>query len=290
MSSYYDRRYEITLDDEVFIEQRGGRQFKIVFEILIDFGGYTSYADIAIYNLKKDTSNKVIKKGLAIGMKAGYVDNIDFIFAGTIKNVTRERNGVDTITRIIAKGGSQPTSTNMETTLGKNTKIVPVLTQISKALGYSIEINEADFDDIPPFIRGVTLNGDPRVLLDNYARTHSFSWVTEKNNIVIVRNGKHRLGQPVEINQFNGMEGIPEISEIGADVTVRLNPKIKIGGQINITSEYRTFNFSNVYYQDIPELAGTGTYNVYKIQHSGDSWAAAWATKITGLRDGESLA
>ena len=71
MTDFYNRRWEITLDDQVFIEATDGQQFKMDFTVIIDFGGFISYADIAIYNLSQDTKTKVLKKGAKIGLKAG---------------------------------------------------------------------------------------------------------------------------------------------------------------------------------------------------------------------------
>ena len=63
MSSYNKRRWSVTIDDVPFIDETEGRQFKCVFEILHDFGGYTSYADIAFYNLSTDTASKAFTRG-----------------------------------------------------------------------------------------------------------------------------------------------------------------------------------------------------------------------------------
>ena len=80
------------------------------------------------------------------------------------------------------------------------------------------------------------------------------------------------------------MEGIPEITEQGCDVSLRLSPKVKIGGRIDIQSELRTFNFSNLYFQDIPENAGKGIYRVFRLTHVGNTKGDDWTTKVTAFR------
>ena len=284
MSEFFGRRFELLLDDKIFIKETGGQQFRIVFNILVDFGGFTSYADIAIYNLSNDSALRAIKKGRKIGFRAGYESTIDFIFSGHISNVLRERDGPNTITRIIAKGGTQPTSQIINKTFGRNTPVTDIIRSCVTALGYQIEINEDDFASVPRYIKGYSPANDPRQCLDTLARAHKFSYTTEKDRIVVVGNDSFRGGKPLNISQFNGMEGIPEITEVGADVTIRLNPKVRIGGRIDIQSELVTFNFSNLYFQDIPKAAGAGIYRVFKLQHSGDSWGDTWSTDITGFR------
>ena len=46
-------------------------------------------------------------------------------------------------------------------------------------------------------------------------------------------------------------DSIPEITEIGVDVTVRLNPSLKMGHRIQLDSERVSFAFNNLYFQDI---------------------------------------
>lgn len=284
MTDFYDRRWELLINDDVFIEATDGQQFKVVFNVIIDFGGYVSYADIAIYNLAQDTIAKAFKRGSSVGLRAGYVDTIDFIFKGRITNILKERIGPDVITRIIARGGSQPNDKTINSTLGKNATVVDAIRQCVASMGYPLVIEPSDFATAQPFARGYTLTGDPRVHMDKLAETFSFSYVLENDRIIVVADGKFRKGSPLVIDQFNGMEGIPEITENGADVTLRLSPKVRIGGRIDIQSNLVTFNFSNLYYQNIPESAGKGIYRVYRLNHSGDSWGDAWSTRITGFR------
>lgn len=284
MSKFYDRRWEVLINDETFISEMAGRQFKMTFNIIVDFGGYVSYADISIYNLSQDTIGRVFKRGASVGLRAGYMDSIDYIFKGRINNILRERIGPDTITRIIARGGTQPATQQVNTTLGKNAVITDIIKQCSDAMGYPLVIKTGDFTSINPYPRGYSLNGDPRQCLDKLAQTHKFSYVIENDRIVVVGENSYRDGSPYVVRQEDGMDGIPEITENGADVTVRLSPKIRIGGRIDIRSQLATFNFSNLYFNQIPESAGKGIYRVFRLVHSGDSWGDDWTTRVTGFR------
>lgn len=285
MSSYNNRQWSITLDGEPFIDATDGRQFKCVFEVLHDFGGYTSYADIALYNLSADTVNKAFGRGTVLSMRAGYADSIDAIFTGTIQNVLRERQGPTTITRLICRGSKLTNDqTQVNETLGKDAKVTDIIKACVTEMGYPIVIDDAQFADVDPYPYGYTLAGDPRVYLDNLAKTHRFDYVIENERMIVVRDGYARQGDIHVVSQFTGMEGIPEITENGVDVVTRLNPKIKIGGRYRIESDLATFNFSNLYFVDIPESAGVGEYKIFRVTHSGDTWGDAWSTKIVGIR------
>ena len=285
MTSYTKRRWEVVIDDQQFIAPTDGRQFKIVFEILHDFGGFVSYCDLSIYNLSADTANKAFKRGSKIAFRAGYAETIDSIFIGTIKNVLRERRGPDTITRLICRGGRlTDENKQINETLGAGARVTDIIRACIKALDYPSVLEDSQFSDIDPYPRGYVLNGDPRVYLDKLAKTHGFSYIVENERVIVVRDGSFRQGSVHIVSQFTGMEGIPEITEVGADVVIRLNPRIRIGGRFAIESELATFNFSNLFFQNIPESAGQGEYRIFKLAHSGDSWGDAWSTKITGFR------
>ncbi|AFC22736.1 hypothetical protein VchM-138_0057 [Vibrio phage vB_VchM-138] len=284
MSKFYDRRWELLLNDVTFISETAGRQFKMTFNVIVDFGGYVSYADIAIYNLSQDTIGKLFKRNTSVGLRAGYVESIDYIFKGRINNILRERVGPDTITRIIAIGGTQPATQQVNATLGVNSTIVDIIRQCATAMGYPLVIKSGDFSGINPYPRGYSLNGDPRGYLDKLAQAHEFSYVIENDRIVVVGKDSFRDGAPYEVNERNGMQGIPEITENGADVSLRLSPRVRIGGRIDIQSNLATFNFSNLYFNQIPETVGKGIYRVFRLNHTGDTWGDEWTTRVTGFR------
>lgn len=277
------RVFEVSVDDNVLIETSIGRQFRIVFDITIDFGGSVSYADISIYNITNDTAQKAFKKGSQIGLRAGYVDNIDFIFKGEIINIFRERDGASIITRIIARSRVN-TTTNINQTLGKNTTITSIIKACADVMGYPLVIKNDDFADAQNYPRGYTLNGDPRVYLDELSKTFKFDYVIENGRIIVTANDKVRDGDVFNVSRYTGMEGIPIVTEIGVDVNVRLNPKINIGGRFEVESEFASFNFSNIYFQDVPSQAGKGIYKVQRLGHSGDSWGDTWTSSITGFK------
>lgn len=285
MSSYTKRQWELSVNDEVLIAATNGRQFKCTFEILHDFGGSTSYADIAIYNLKAETANKANLKGKPISFKAGYEDSIDNIFTGTIKNVLYERQGPTTITRLICRGGKLvEDQTQINEPPYKDSPVTELIRKCVKAMDYPIVMDDSQFADIDQYIRGYQLDGDPKIHLYKLSKAHKFNYVLENDRMIILREGYTRQGDTHVVSQFTGMEGIPEITEVGVDVTTRLNPKIRIGGKFRVESKLATFNFSNLYFVDVPESAGQGDHKIFKLSYSGDSKGDSWSTKITGIR------
>ena len=252
MSSFYRRQFELFVTDRdlPFIEATNDRQFKVVFSILQDFGGFNSYADIAIYNLAKSTEGQVFKKYEYVALRAGYQDNIDFIFKGEIVNIIREQSGPNRITRLICKGGAltQDLST-VNKSFEAGVTVPTLIRECASSMGVPIVINDADFASIPAYISGYLLSGDPKKKLNQLARSHDFSWMIENEKLIVVGNQSFRSGSVTTISQSTGMEGVPEITEIGVTVNMRLSPQLKIGGKIKIESEFGIVNFSNVFFQ-----------------------------------------
>lgn len=280
MSELYRRRWELLVDDQLLVEQTDERQFRITFDISIDFGGANSYADIALYNLSYDTSSRV-KKGSVLTLRAGYPDTIDTIFVGEIQNIFRERQGASVVARYICRATTRKTVINQ--TFGAGARITDLIKACTESMGYPALVEESQFADVPVYAGGYTLSGDPRTYLDTLARAHGFDYAIENSRIVVVRKGFARRAPIFDVSQFTGMEGIPEISEVGANVTMRLSPKLRIGGQVNIESTLKTFNFSSVYFVDVPETAGTGLYKILRITHTGDSYGDSWSSRVEGV-------
>lgn len=295
MADYYRRQFEFSLGDdpnalEVFIEATNERQFRVVFNVLIDFSNFMSYADIAIYGLARGTESKVFKRFTNVALRAGYENNIDFIFRGQIQNVLRERAGPDRITRVIARGGAQPlTEASIARSLGAGSVLLDILKACSASLGFPLVIDGDDFQQ--RYARGYSMNGDPKTVLNDLAKSWDFNWIIENNRVVIVSGKSHRGSNIHQISALTGMVASPEITgggdvETGVDVAVRMNPALKVGERFQVKSEYPRANFSNVYFSNIPKTLGEGIYKIVRLEHAGDSFGDEWDTRISGLKWG----
>lgn len=279
------RRFEIIVNDETVIEETDGNQFHIRFDVTIDAMGHISYCDLVISNLSDATINKFFKTGAVLGLRAGYADTIDYIFRGRIKNVFKEREGATVNARIVARGGSLD-KTKVNSSLGENTKLSKILQTIADETGYSLVYTESDFTH--NYVTGYSMTGAAEEYLNELAETHDFNWVVESDRLIITLNSSSRNTGITEFDMFTGLEGIPELTEVGIDFRVRLSPKLKIGAMVKVVSEFKTFNYSNIYFQDVPASQGSGTYKMFKLVHSGDNYGAEWTTKVTGYKSGYS--
>lgn len=289
MSNLIGRLFEIRINGEVFIERAEGRQFRVLFEILHDFGGINSYADITLVNLTEATGSRAMKKGDVIEFIAGYRGSVDVIFRGVINYTHRLKPGsTETGTRVIARSGKLTEDRAIvNKSFGAGVSVIDLIKAIASALELPLVADESDLAKLKAYPRGYSLSGDPVQQLDKLAEAHKFSYLVENERLIIVANGSYRRGRVHLISQSTGMEGVPEITEVGADVTIRLDPRVKVGSRFKIESEFKGLNFSNVYFQDIPETVGTGEYVTQRVAFSGDSHGDVWSAKLTGLTPGK---
>ena len=277
------RVYQIEVNDKVIIaENSSGVQVRVQFDITVDAIGNITLCDLNLSNLAESTISTVFKRGAVLAIRAGYEDNIDYIFRGIIRQVFRGRDGATTYTNILARGGELEKNT-INKALGKNAKLSEILQSLADVLGYKLNITKSEFADVYP--TGYSMTGDPYKYLRDLAKSWKFEWAIENDTLVIFKVKNGRKAPKKTINMLNGLEGIPEVTEVGVNFSVRMDPSIKIGNKIELDTKYKSFNFSGVYYNnELQDVAGSGLYTVMKITYSGDNYGQAWTTRCVGQR------
>lgn len=286
------RAWSVDINGEPYIGlQSGSTQFRIQFNIDVSPGSSVSYADIRLYNLSKVSG---IANGLSIILKAGYTDNIDAIFTGTVTNVLRERDpgAPEIITRLICRSGSAAVDRgSAQVSLGPGARVEEAIRALAREWPIPIDIDNEQFADDQPMARGYHADGDIPKAMDNLAYDYKFVWLQHMGRMYVTRPEMKRNSTAIKINQFTGMIGIPEIglgpNGLGISVSAQLNPSIMVSSVIDLTSEFATYNTGNLYISEIqPEAKPAGEYNVFSLRYSGDSHSDAWKVDIEGIRWG----
>ena len=281
----YDRRYNIYLDDELFIEGGDGRQLRITFTVSTGYSGYAGTGELAIYNLSP-ASRGMITSGSILRLECGYADDIGGIYTGLINNVLLEREGTDILVRVLMVAKTKPI-VKINKTYPVNTKVATVVQDCAIASKYRLDWNRVSFDSIPPMTRGLTIsNRDPVDVISELATQHEFNMVVQNEIITINKQIGDQGDTPLTIGEFTGMEMMPEVSEAGINITTRLNAKLSVGRLFEVDARYRTFTMANAYYDfsdTFGDDLGRGVYSIFKIDHVGDSWGSAWSSQIEGL-------
>jgi hypothetical protein len=287
-----ERVWSIDVNGQPYIsEQSGRRQFRIQFDVDISPGDAVSFANIRLYNLNKGSS---ITQRSSIVLRCGYNDNVDAIFTGFVTNTLREREpgSPEIITRLICRSGQPATDrASAQLSFGIGTRIEEVIRALAAAWPLPIDIDNAQFADAPPLTSGLIVDGDIPSAMTDLAYAYKFQWMQDRGRIVVTKPNMARTTTVVQVDQFSGMIGIPEVSRgpdgLGVFVAVQLNPSLRINGKINVQSEFATFNTGNLFVSELSgDASANGEYNVFAMKHSGDSHSDLWRTEIDGLRAG----
>lgn len=280
------RLYSILIDGQPYISESDMYQFRVVFDIDIRPGETLVLADIRVYNLSKKST---VKQQSTIEFRAGYTNQVDTIFKGYVTNTFRERDGASVVQRFLCKSGNPVNDRgSLNSSYGQGVQLLDVLKDISKQWPRPLDIEESQFEGII-LTSGYMIDGDIPQELNKLAQAYNFDWVQDRGRLVVTKRTEPRTTPTVEISQFTGMVGIPEVTlgpnGMGVFVINRLNPYFRANGRIDIKSEYQTFNAGNLF---VTELAGdaraNGIYNIMSLRHRGDSHGNLWVTEIDAIR------
>lgn len=259
---------------------------------------------IRVYNLKKDTRQKIINEYDTVSLQAGYQGNTAIIFRGTIKQfVSGNENNVTSFLEIRAADGDPNYNFGLFGLAGqgvtmsagwtKNTQLSHILT----ALGLPADVNAADAVKASggvnlAQVRGKTMFGLARAQASNLAASANARFSIQNGVVTYVPLTGYLPGQAVKINSLTGMVGTPDTTDNGIQVTCLLNPLIKIGCQVQINNADITqtiikervgLNQFNEVAPFIADATEDGVYRVLVAEHSGDTRGQEWYTKITAL-------
>jgi hypothetical protein len=73
-----------------------------------------------------------------------------------------------------------------------------------------------------------------RERLDDVADTSNTSWSIQNGQLVLIEETGYLSDEALVINAGTGMIGVPETTQAGIEVTVLLNPLIKIGTRVQL--------------------------------------------------------
>lgn len=258
-------------------------------------------AAIRIYNLSKDTINKITsknKKFKTVSLNAGYENgNYGQIFYGQVKQFRfGKEDAINVYLDILAADGDAAYNQGfVNDVLKSGNKPVDVINRIAK----SMDDLPVDFGNIKatelntPSIRGKVLFGMGRVLMRNSATSLDCSWSIQNGRIQVVPNNGYLDDQIVKINSDTGLIGMPEQTDEGIRLKCLLNSKLRIGSlievdnslinQIDFTGDAPVIYNSYEGLQLLAPLSEKSVYRIFVCEHEGDTRGNQWYTNLIGL-------
>lgn len=251
---------------------------------------------VRIYNLKKETIQKIGAEFTTITLQAGYENgNFGIIFQGTIKQTAtgRERN-VDSFLDIWGadgddwynfsvicqsiKAGQTPQQTIDAITSAASVNGVPPVKFADDANGLIAGSGLGTFQTLS---RGKVMFGMSRDFARDWANKNGFSWSLQNGNFVVVPITGYRPGEAVVLSSTTGLIGVPEATADGVRVRALLNPLIRIGCLVQIAqSDINQITMQQQGLAYAPAIAtvttAAGFYRVMTAECEGDMRGQEW--------------
>lgn len=191
-----------------------------------------------IYNMAPSTMAKVIQH-TRIQVKAGYrFAGYGLIFDGTVAEYKRgKENPVDTYLEINAGDGDQPMNREVfMAQYGVGTKDKQIIMDAAKALGMKVKYIDPDIGT-EATQRDQTIIEPARQKLRELMLKYGARFMIEHGELIMIKNGKSRDGEAVVLTPRTGLVNLPEVTPQGIVAQCLLNPQIRPGGKIKISTD-----------------------------------------------------
>lgn len=283
MARQYKRAYQLTIVPSDG-EARVITDLRINFEITKSILSFPNLCRLNIYNPSGDTLAALQKKFTKVILNAGYEGDIRLLFKGDIRNVYQSRSGVDRLVTIYAGDGERDWQ---NATFNKTfTENVTVSSAIQEVLKTFKEVTLGAIGGLPEVadkLRGQTLSGSSKDILDELASEYGFNWNIQDGEVITTPAESPLEGdEAVVVSAATGMVGTPTITEIGANVSTLLNPRLLPNRAFKIESVNADIQLGNLFFRQAKRTSAEGTYKIQEVVFKGDSREGDWLSSVKG--------
>lgn len=252
---------------------------------------------IRVYNPSPATVRKILGEYTRVTLQAGYGKHPGIIFDGTVIQFrTGRESPTTTYLDILAADGDIPyNQAFVSTTLAARSRPED---RVASALSAKVKLG-ATQGYLMPFTggilpRGKVLFGMARAVIRSEAQNQGASWNINNGAINVVPLDGYLPGEAVVLNAGTGLIGMPEQTNEGMRCKCLLNPRIEVGGLVQIDNKLvnqtlqAAQGFAPIQYNQysvvhLATITADGLYRVYVAEHEGDSRGQAWYTSLICL-------
>lgn len=283
MSRQYKRAYELSIVSSEG-DVRVIRDLRVKFEITKSVLSFPNLCKLEIFNPNQDTISSLQSRSTNISINAGYEGDIRLLFRGNIRNIFQSKTNTDRIITVYAGDGQRDwQNATFNKTFTENVTISAAIEEVLKSFQ---DVTIGVIDGIPNIadkLRGQTLSGSSKDILDNFADEYGFNWSVQDGEVVIVPVESPLQGDEVVlVSSATGMIGSPIITEIGADVVSLLNHRMLPNRAFRIESVGSDIQIGNLFFRNIPRTSAEGTYKIQEVTFKGDSREGDWTSSVKG--------
>ncbi len=272
MSEQYLRKCVVDVDSLEITDLR------MAFKVEKTLKAHANQAELRIWNLSPDSRAKLIKD-LTVSIVAGYQQDINQIFSGTMRKVDHPKIGPDFITTArIGDGEKEIKSARIRTSRkGKFTPADLMKTLIKETgLKSGNAIKKAEQGDLDgawkDITSGLVLSGNTYDKLEEAARNAGYDVSVQDGALLLLGEDETTQETSIEVSSATGLIGSPQQAEGGFIRAVSLlNGQLTPGRQVELKS--RQFN---------------GACRIDKVVFVGDTHGQEWFADLELKRLGSS--
>lgn len=235
-----------------------------------------------VYNLSKETVQKIQKEFTHVWLQAGYEQNYGLIFGGEIRQkVVGRENSTDTFLEMIAADGDSAynwgiTNSTLAAGYNKDDQIKVIADSLQEYEITNGYLPEFDKDKAP---RGKVMFGMTRDYLRTLSKTANCTWRFEDGKLNVVPADKPIPNEAVVLTSATGMIGMPQQTIDGIMVRCLINPSIRMGTMVKIDNasvQNARISVAYGYVNTNPDTSLDGLYLVYGVNYVGDTRGQSW--------------
>lgn len=266
-------------------------KLRIMFEVEKDVSYLSNLLLLKVYNLSESSRNKISQEYQGVILKAGYGENPNIIFNGSIRNVFHIREQENMVSWIYcADGDAYSRKSITQLTTGPNKSLEQLIKDLAGQLldenGNAPAIGEINITNGNNKIKGLVISGKTSEALNLLADSYRFNWFIDSGTFYAVGETQYLENSPVTTTSpTTGMIESPILTETGVDVKTLLNPSVSPGRQFRIKSAGTSIQLGLLYFQNVPVTVAEGKYKVLRVKHIGDTRGNDWYSEIETLKD-----
>lgn len=286
MSKLYGRAWRILISRDG-TNALDVSKLDITFSVTKSLGDDGNSAEATVYNLSPASIRGQIAEGSRVIIEAGYQNSpYGMIFDGDVVGYINYKEGnVTRVLNLYAKDGDVFLNGNFIS----ESYAAGMTTQ--DFLQNLVGLGGVTLGDISPGLanaqlpRGRALYGQPRQLLNQFAKTEGGRAYVSDRKIHLIKADDPPTGQIISLTPDSGLVGSPKQNDDGnIEGTCLLNPQINLNKFVHVSSS----NISRSLVTSgegsaLAELSGSGVYRIIKLVHRGDTRGNDWYTDFVGI-------
>lgn len=213
MGEYYLRRAIANVDG------REIRNLRMAFKVEKTLKSHPNQAELRIWNLSKDSRTQ-LKKDLAVSIQAGYAEDINLIFSGTMRKVDHPQVGPDIITRArIGDGEKEIKKSRISTSFKGKATPEQVVKKLAEATGLKVgnslkKAQQGDLDGaLKELTNGTVLMGNPFAIMETTARNMGYDLSVQDGALTMLGADETLDYAAYLLSAQTGLVGSPEQAE-----------------------------------------------------------------------------